>query len=122
MAASGVDPTSRLEPLRTFLSDARSKKLIPVALASYVKIKRKSAAERQSLGTAHLLTAQLHLRVGNYRQGLAALLRSFRLKPRGLLSPRTFRVLFNALFNRLGHRALWTLRGIARLTAGGEKP
>ena len=50
LAASGIDPTSRLEPLRTFLSDARSKKLIPVALASYVKIKRKSAAERQSLG------------------------------------------------------------------------
>jgi transcription elongation factor GreA len=50
MVASGVDPTSRLEPLRTFLSDARQKKLIPVALASYVKIKRKSAAERQSLG------------------------------------------------------------------------
>jgi len=50
MAAGGVDPASRLEPLRSFLSDARSKKLIPVALASYVKIKRKSAAERQSLG------------------------------------------------------------------------
>ena len=50
MAAGGVDPASRLEPLRAFLSDARSKKLIPVALASYVKIKRKSAAERQSLG------------------------------------------------------------------------
>jgi len=50
MAASGVDPASRLEPLRAFLSDARSKKLIPVALASYVKIKRKTAAERQSLG------------------------------------------------------------------------
>jgi len=50
LAASGVDPTSRLDPLRTFLSDARSKKLIPVALASYVKIKRKSAAERLSMG------------------------------------------------------------------------
>lgn len=50
MAATGVDPTSRLEPLRTFLSDARTKKLIPVALASHVKVKRKSAAERASLG------------------------------------------------------------------------
>jgi len=50
MAAGGIDPASRLEPLRSFLSDARSKKLIPVALASYVKIKRKTAAERQSLG------------------------------------------------------------------------
>jgi len=50
MAAGGIDPASRLEPLRSFLSDARSKKLIPVALASFVKIKRKTAAERQSLG------------------------------------------------------------------------
>jgi transcription elongation factor GreA len=50
LAASGIDPTSRLEPLRIFLSDARSKKLIPVALASYVKVKRKSAAERLSMG------------------------------------------------------------------------
>lgn len=50
VASSGVDPTSRLEPLRIFLSDARSKKLIPVALASYVKVKRKSAAERQAMG------------------------------------------------------------------------
>src|SRR3954452_1137493 len=50
LTASGIDPTSRLEPLRTFLSDARAKKLIPVALASYVKIKRKSAAERLSMG------------------------------------------------------------------------
>lgn len=50
LTASGIDPTSRLEPLRTFLSDARTKKLIPVALASHVKVKRKSAAERASLG------------------------------------------------------------------------
>lgn len=50
MAAGGVDPANRLEPLRSFLSDARSKKLIPVALASFVKIKRKTAAERLSLG------------------------------------------------------------------------
>jgi transcription elongation factor GreA len=49
LAASGIDPASRLEPLRAFLSDARSKKLIPVALASYVKIRRRSAAERQAL-------------------------------------------------------------------------
>ncbi|MCC6174702.1 MAG: GreA/GreB family elongation factor [Chloroflexi bacterium] len=50
MASSGLDPASRLEPLRTFLSDARAKKLIPVAVANYVKVRRKSAAERLSLG------------------------------------------------------------------------
>ena len=49
LLASGIDPTSRLEPLRTFLSDARQKKLIPVALASYVKIKRKSAGLQEKV-------------------------------------------------------------------------
>jgi glycosyltransferase involved in cell wall biosynthesis len=67
-------------------------------------------ARNQALGTAHLLSAQLHLKVGNYRRGVAILARAFRLKPRSLVSPRTLRVLVNALFNRLGHRALWTLR------------
>ena len=46
MAASGADPTSRLEPLRQFLSDARGKKLLDVALASHVRVRRKTAAER----------------------------------------------------------------------------
>jgi glycosyltransferase involved in cell wall biosynthesis len=72
------------------------------------------AAERQALGTAHLLSAQLHLRIGNYREGLATLLRGFRMKPRSTVSPRTFRILFNALFNRVGHWGLWTLRQLFR--------
>lgn len=50
LAARGLDPASRLEPLRNFLSDARQKKLLKVALASHVKVKRKSAAERATLG------------------------------------------------------------------------
>jgi transcription elongation factor GreA len=50
MAASGVDPTTRLEPLRQFLSDARSKRLLDVALASHVRVRRKTAAERTNLG------------------------------------------------------------------------
>jgi transcription elongation factor GreA len=50
MAASGLDPTSRLEPLRQFLSDARAKKLLDVALAIHVRIRRKSAAERANVG------------------------------------------------------------------------
>ena len=70
------------------------------------------AARNQALGTAHLLAAQLYIRVGNYARGLATLSRAFRLKPRSLVSPRTLRVLVNALFNRLGHRVLWTLRRI----------
>jgi glycosyltransferase involved in cell wall biosynthesis len=71
-------------------------------------------AERQALGTAHLLAAQLYLRVGNYRDGLATLLQAFRMKPRSAISPRTFRILFNALFNRIGHWGLWTVRRLFR--------
>jgi hypothetical protein len=47
--------------------------------------------------------------------------RAFRLKPRSLASPRTLRMMFNALFNRLGHRTLWTLRGVLRARAGGGR-
>lgn len=50
MAASGVDPSTKLEPLRQFLSDARSKKLLDVALAAHVRVRRKTAAERANLG------------------------------------------------------------------------
>ena len=67
-------------------------------------------ARNQALGTAHLLAAQLHIKVGNYARGVATLARAFRLKPRSMVSPRTLRVLANALFNRFGHRVLWTLR------------
>jgi glycosyltransferase involved in cell wall biosynthesis len=71
-------------------------------------------ARAQALGTAHLIAAQLYLRTGRYAQGAAFLARAFRLKPRSLAAPRTARVLFNALFNRLGHRVLWTLRRIRK--------
>jgi glycosyltransferase involved in cell wall biosynthesis len=67
-------------------------------------------ARNQALGTAYLLAAQLYIKVGNYVRGLAALSRAFRLRPSTLVSARTLRVLVNAFFNRVGHRALWTLR------------
>ncbi len=50
MDASGMDSKARLESLRHFLSDARSKKLLDVALANAVKVRRKTAAERASAG------------------------------------------------------------------------
>ena len=70
------------------------------------------AAERQALGTAHLLSAQLHLKIGNYGEGVATLFRAFRLKPRSLVSVRILRMIANALFNRVGHGLLWTFRRV----------
>jgi transcription elongation factor GreA len=46
MTASGIDPSTRLDPLRQFLSHARAKKLIDVALAVHVRVRRKPASER----------------------------------------------------------------------------
>jgi glycosyltransferase involved in cell wall biosynthesis len=70
------------------------------------------AARNRAIGTAHLLCAQLYIRTGKYAAGGVALLRGFRLKPLGLLSPRTLRMLLNAFFNRIGHRVLWNVRRI----------
>jgi len=72
------------------------------------------AAERSALGTAHLLSAQQFLRVGSYGEGIVTLLRAFRLRPGSIVSPRTYRVLFNVFFNRVGHWGLWTVRQLFR--------
>lgn len=69
-------------------------------------------ARRQALGAAHLVAAQLYLKTGNYARGVATMARAFRLRPRSLVAPRTARMLFNALFNRIGHRLLWNARRV----------
>ena len=70
------------------------------------------ALRRSSLGTAHLLAAQLYIKTGAYVRGLGTLGRGLCLRPASALSPRTLRMMFNALFNRIGHRVLWTVRGL----------
>jgi glycosyltransferase involved in cell wall biosynthesis len=69
-------------------------------------------ARTQALGNAYLHSAHLHFRAGNYRQGLAAMWRGFVLHPGNMLSLRPLRVAFNIVFNRVGHRILWTLRSL----------
>jgi hypothetical protein len=68
----------------------------------------------QALSAAHLVSAQLLFRLGRYREGMNALAHAFSLKPGHLFSLRSMRVLFNALFNRLGHRMLWSVRRMLR--------
>ena len=58
MAASGADPTNKLEPLRQFLSDARSKKLLDVALAGHVRVRRKTAADKAGASSPTATAAQ----------------------------------------------------------------
>jgi hypothetical protein len=44
----------------------------------------------------------------------------FALHPRNVLSLRPLRLAFNIVFNRIGHRLLWTLRVFLR--PAGSKP
>jgi len=68
----------------------------------------------QALSMAHLNSARLHFRMGSYRLGLSAMRHAFAFNPRNMVSWRAVRITFNALFNRIGHRLLWTLRTIYR--------
>jgi glycosyltransferase involved in cell wall biosynthesis len=68
----------------------------------------------KALASAELVSAQLHFRADRYKDGFTSIKRSFSLAPRGLLSTRTYRVLFNALLNRIGHKILWRAKAILR--------
>lgn len=77
------------------------------------------AAKAEAISHALMHSGYTHFRVGNYAPGCAALSRAFRLHPRNLLSLRLPRMLFNVLFNKIGHRALWSVRrALKRRTAG----
>lgn len=75
---------------------------------------------KRALSNAHLRAAYLYFRTGNPRPGISELGRAFRLWPANMLAMRTFRLLLNAFFNRMGHRALWTVRSVVRKISRGR--
>jgi glycosyltransferase involved in cell wall biosynthesis len=64
----------------------------------------------RAISNAFLVSAQLHLRSGRYRAAFGCVREAARLFPRNLLRLRILRQFANGLFNRLGHRLLWTLK------------
>jgi glycosyltransferase involved in cell wall biosynthesis len=64
-----------------------------------------------AMASANLVSAQLHLRSGRYRISLVCIVRAFRHSISKTFSFRMLRLLLNAIFNRLSHRILWTVRG-----------
>lgn len=68
----------------------------------------------RAFSAAHLQTARLDIRSGQYRRGVAAARRAFALYPANLFAWRTVRLAANALLNRAGHRLLWSVRGVLR--------
>lgn len=67
-------------------------------------------AKDEALSSAHIVTARFHLRSGRHCDAARHLLTAFRLCPRNALRLRTWRLIVNGLFNRLGHRVFWLLR------------
>lgn len=70
-------------------------------------IQRERAA---AVSNALLVSAQLHLRAGRYRAAYECARRAASVFPANLAQPRIVRQLANGLFNRLGHRLLWSLK------------
>lgn len=68
------------------------------------------ACRQQALSSAHLLSAQQCFRIGRYRKAFSGIYQALALYPKNVISLRAARMLANAIFNRFGHKLLWTLR------------
>lgn len=67
--------------------------------------------QKKALSSAYMVSSQLHIRSGRIMKGMRYFMKSVSLSPINGFSFRSLRILFNALFNRIGHRLLWLLRG-----------
>jgi hypothetical protein len=114
LAAYRVHPGSQSFAATTQIRPEEPVKIIEAYFEGPLVPENLREARTHAVSTAYLYSAHLHFRIGNYRQGFAALRRGAALYPRNLLSLRPFRVAFNILFNRIGHQALWTVRRLFR--------
>jgi glycosyltransferase involved in cell wall biosynthesis len=64
-------------------------------------------AEPEAMSNAHIISARLHLRSSRYLTALKHMKQAFALHPSSYLRLRTWRLLANGLFNRVGYRLFW---------------
>lgn len=87
-------------------------------IESYFRLSTAPAALRaeraRALSSAHVMSAQLHLRAGRYTEAWLRVRTAYALSPESVLRPRSLRMLANGLLNRLGHRVLWSARRALR--------
>lgn len=70
------------------------------------------ALRKRALASAHLVSAQLHLRAGRHARAAFHLRRAVRQSLRTVMAARTLRLLANALGNRTAYRLLWWTRNL----------
>lgn len=67
--------------------------------------------KKSALSSAYMVSSQLHIRAGRLVTGIKCFLYAFKQSPANGASLNSLRLLFNAFFNRAGHRILWMIRG-----------
>lgn len=72
----------------------------------------------EAMANAHLLAARLHLRSGRVVRACCHVGEAIGVWPRIVLLPRTWRLLANAMFNRIGHKAVWWLNRLRGASKG----
>jgi glycosyltransferase involved in cell wall biosynthesis len=70
--------------------------------------------KRRAMASAHLVSAQLHLRAGRVKEAVDHIRIAKKYSLIAVLAPHNLRILFNAVFNRLAHRFLWAMRTYLR--------
>jgi glycosyltransferase involved in cell wall biosynthesis len=101
MTFSKASPSNAAEPVRIIEKFFRNSEALPDDVAAVHQI---------ALSNAHLLSAQLHLRAGRLADTVSAVRRAATYAKSNTLSPRSLRLLANALFNRFFHQVLWAIR------------
>ena len=101
MTFSKADRTMANEPVRILETYYRSKKNLPNQVVRVFP---------KAMSNAHLISAQLHLKAGRWRDSLAAVMKAAQYSKTTVMSTRSLRILLNALFNRTLHRTFWTIR------------
>jgi len=89
-----ADEKRAMEPVRIISGFIETQNLPPELLP----------LKKMALSNAWIITAQLFIRSGCFRRGGQALRQAFSIRPLNFLSPRTWRILSNSLFNRTLHR------------------
>ena len=72
------------------------------------------SSRSEALANAHLVSSQLHWRSGRYREGTLKMINAINIYPRVVFKKKTFKLVLNAFFNRLGHRLLWRIKSSYR--------
>lgn len=70
--------------------------------------------KNQALASAHLVSAQLHIRAGRFALASSSIKQAFRYSAVTVLSLRSMRLLVNAALNRTAHKLLWKIRSIMK--------